>query len=209
MHDEDERTGGDERDRREIRDRIVREFFVETHIDCVSARNEDDRIAVGRRARRDFGADDAVRAGPAVDDDLLLQVLAEPGRNDAADRVIATAGRKRRNDADRLGGIRLRGNRRMPSGENDCGNYDVSHGLPRCRYKVFERAERVRGLQSFRNCSSSSLLNDRKFNPALFERLADGDGLALIQRCRTLRREACCARARPIAMPVTSRWRES
>jgi hypothetical protein len=26
--------------------------------------------------------------------------------------------------------------------------------------------------------------NDRKFNPALFARLADGGGLALIQRCR-------------------------
>jgi len=28
--------------------------------------------------------------------------------------------------------------------------------------------------------------NDWKFNPALFARLADGDGLALIQRCRAL-----------------------
>jgi hypothetical protein len=32
-------------------------------------------------------------------------------------------------------------------------------------------------------------LNDRKFNPALFVPLADGDGLALIQRCRALRQE--------------------
>ena len=30
-------------------------------------------------------------------------------------------------------------------------------------------------------------LNDRKFIPALFARLAAGDGLALIQRCRALR----------------------
>jgi len=28
--------------------------------------------------------------------------------------------------------------------------------------------------------------NDRKFNPALFARLADGDDLTLIQRCRAL-----------------------
>jgi hypothetical protein len=27
-----------------------------------------------------------------------------------------------------------------------------------------------------------SMKNDRKFNPALFARLSDGDGLALIQR---------------------------
>lgn len=31
--------------------------------------------------------------------------------------------------------------------------------------------------------------NDRKFKPELFTRLVDGDGLALIQRCRALRRE--------------------
>jgi zinc transporter ZupT len=30
-------------------------------------------------------------------------------------------------------------------------------------------------------------VNDRKFNPALFARLADGGGLALIQRCRASR----------------------
>jgi len=28
--------------------------------------------------------------------------------------------------------------------------------------------------------------NDRKFNPALFARLADSDGQTLIQRCRAL-----------------------
>ena len=28
--------------------------------------------------------------------------------------------------------------------------------------------------------------NDRKFNPALFARLADGNGFALIHRCRAL-----------------------
>jgi hypothetical protein len=42
-----------------------------------------------------------------------------------------------------------------------------------------------------------------------FVRRADGDGLAVIQRSRALRREAYCACVRPIAMPVTSRWRES
>jgi len=40
--------------------------------------------------------------------------------------------------------------------------------------------------------------NDRKFNPDLFARLAAGDGLAPIRRCRALRREACCACAQPI-----------
>jgi hypothetical protein len=41
-------------------------------------------------------------------------------------------------------------------------------------------------------------LSDKKFNPALFARLAAGDGFALIQRCRALRREACYACAQPI-----------
>src|ERR1035437_10126117 len=55
---------------------------------------------------------------------------------------------------------------------------------------------------------STAEISDRKFNPALFARLAAGDGFALIHRCRALRREACCACARPIAMPVPPRdWR--
>jgi hypothetical protein len=45
----------------------------------------------------------------------------------------------------------------------------------------------------------------RGFNPPLFARLADGDGLARFQRDQALRREACCACAQPIAMPVRSR----
>jgi hypothetical protein len=40
--------------------------------------------------------------------------------------------------------------------------------------------------------------NDRKCNPALFARLAAGDGFGLIQRCRALRRDACYAGAQPI-----------
>src|SRR5450759_2320134 len=45
---------------------------------------------------------------------------------------------------------------------------------------------------------SGSRVSDKKFNPALFARLTDGDGFALIHRCRALRREACYACARPI-----------
>jgi hypothetical protein len=44
--------------------------------------------------------------------------------------------------------------------------------------------------QHFRNMPAVVLAgrkNDRKFNPALFVLLADGHGLALIRRCRTLR----------------------
>jgi len=38
------------------------------------------------------------------------------------------------------------------------------------------------GLPAWESCR-----NETKFNPALFARLAAGDGLALIQRCRALR----------------------
>jgi len=44
----------------------------------------------------------------------------------------------------------------------------------------------------------ASLNERRQFNPALFTRLANGDGFTLIQRSRTLRRKACYACARPI-----------
>ncbi|MGC2519452.1 MAG: hypothetical protein WA373_10160 [Burkholderiales bacterium] len=47
---------------------------------------------------------------------------------------------------------------------------------------------------------------DRKFNPELFARLADGDGFALIQRSRALRREACCARAQTIGTSLARQY---
>lgn len=40
--------------------------------------------------------------------------------------------------------------------------------------------------------------NNGEFNPALFARLAAGDGFALVHRCRALHREACYAGAQPI-----------
>jgi len=48
---------------------------------------------------------------------------------------------------------------------------------------------------------------DRKFNPALFAPLADGDGLALITRGRALRREHVAPAPGGSARPVRSRWR--
>ena len=56
---------------------------------------------------------------------------------------------------------------------------------------------------------AATMAERREFDPALFAPPADGNCSGLIHHCRTLRREACCACARPIAMPVASRWRES
>jgi len=38
-----------------------------------------------------------------------------------------------------------------------------------------------------RSCRMRVFPYEKKFNPAFFASLADGDGLALIQRCRALR----------------------
>jgi hypothetical protein len=52
--------------------------------------------------------------------------------------------------------------------------------------------------------------NDWKFNPAILVRLADSDGLTLIDSALPNNApRACCACARPVAMPVTSSWRKS
>jgi hypothetical protein len=50
---------------------------------------------------------------------------------------------------------------------------------------------------------------DRKSNPVLFARPADGDGLSLVQRGRALRRKACWACARPpssVTSKQTAAW---
>src|SRR5712691_2599952 len=66
-------------------------------------------MAVGRRFRRRFGADDAARAALVVGDDLPAQALGELEGDHAPDDVVAAAGRERDDEAYRLGRIRLCG----------------------------------------------------------------------------------------------------
>ena len=75
------------------------------------------RVAVRRGVRRQLGADHAAGAGAVVDDHLLAELVAHLLRDDAADHVVAAAGRERNDQPDRpVGIIRLRRGR---GGERD------------------------------------------------------------------------------------------
>ena len=67
------------------------------------------RVAVGRRARGDFGADDAARAAAVLHDDLLPERRAERRGHEARREIDEAARRKADDDAHRLGGIAFGG----------------------------------------------------------------------------------------------------
>jgi hypothetical protein len=127
MHGEHQRAGADQRDRREIPDRVVGQLLVEGRVDRVAARDQRDRVAVRSRPRHDFRSHDAVGARAVLDDHLLPQALAELGRDDAADRVVPAAGREQRNDPHRLRRVRLLGDR----GDGDRQQQGESRETPR------------------------------------------------------------------------------
>ena len=79
MHD-DHQPGriGDVDDRREVAQRVVRELAVDRWIDGVRPGRGQQRLAVGRRARDEFGADDVVGAAT-----LTLQSRKAPDAKDA------------------------------------------------------------------------------------------------------------------------------
>jgi hypothetical protein len=66
-HDHEPARIGDMADRREIAQRVVGKLAVDRGIDGVRARRDQQRIAVGNRARDELGADDVVCAGAIVD----------------------------------------------------------------------------------------------------------------------------------------------
>ncbi len=64
-------------------------------------RADQQRIAVGRRARHELGADAAAGAGAVVDHHRLSERLADLIADDAADNVGIAAGRERHDQPDR------------------------------------------------------------------------------------------------------------
>jgi len=91
--------------------RVIRQF-AHCRIHRERCRCEQERIAVGRGARDDFGADDAFRAGAVIDHDLLAESLREVVRDVARHDVVTAAGRLRHEQADRpRRKLRFRGRR--------------------------------------------------------------------------------------------------
>ena len=113
VHHQHVRNAGDERDRHEVLDRVVRHLRIERRIDRLRAdRSHQQRVAVGRRLGDEVGAEVAAGAGLVLDDEGLAERLAELRREGAREDVGRPAGRERHDDADRL--VRPRALRARP-----------------------------------------------------------------------------------------------
>ncbi len=107
MHAQNQRRGGQHRDRREIFLRVPAQFGVQALVGRQEKRRHQQRVAVGGTARSQFRGDVAAGAGARIDRDLLTQILGELAGEVARDDVARSAGRKRVDHADRLDGIGL------------------------------------------------------------------------------------------------------
>ncbi len=106
MHHQQVGRGCDQRHRHEILDRVVLDAGVRRRRDHVGAGGaHGERVAVGRGAGRDLGADRAAGAAAVVDDHLLAEALGELLPDQARDDVGRAARRERDDQADRLGRI--------------------------------------------------------------------------------------------------------
>src|SRR5262245_3996121 len=129
-HGEHDRNVGELRDRHEVLLGIVGELAHQALVDGKRARRADaDRVAVGRTLRNELDADVAAGARPVLHHDLLPKALRHLPREQARDRVRAAPRRKRGDEADRLGRIRLS---EHPRGEGEggaqTGNERSQHG---------------------------------------------------------------------------------
>ena len=93
------------RDRHEIGERIVRQLLVERRIDAEACRGEQQCVPIRRRVHRELRCDDAARARPVVDDELLPETPAELARDDTRDEVGVAAGCLRDDEAHGTFGI--------------------------------------------------------------------------------------------------------
>jgi hypothetical protein len=115
-----ERVGtlADQRDRREIADRMKRQLRIQAVIDGVRAdRRHHDRITVGRAFRGQFSRDIAAGASAIVDHERLTELVAQRRFHRARDDVRRAARRKRNENADRARRVLLR--RRRTRSENE------------------------------------------------------------------------------------------
>ena len=97
------------RHRREVAHQVVRLVVVQDLEIDVRRGHDQDRVAVRRGLGGLGGADDARRAGPVLDEERLLELLAELLRDVAADEVGGSAGAERHDHLHRvIGPLRRR-----------------------------------------------------------------------------------------------------
>src|SRR5262245_48499178 len=100
--------GGDQRDRRKVFDRVMRDFRIDARIDHEARAHHEDRVAVGRRACHCGHAGVTAGAWNVFGVNLLPPDLRQFLRDDARDHVGRTAGPKGHDQSDRPCGISLR-----------------------------------------------------------------------------------------------------
>jgi len=108
IDDEQKRRRGHQTDEREILDAIVRELAVQARVDRMRGGiAEVQRVAVGGRPGDDLGGDRGAGAGAVVDDDLLAEILRQPGTEGSREHVGDSPGREPDHEADGFVRIRL------------------------------------------------------------------------------------------------------
>ena len=105
MHGHDVGHGCQRSDVLKVLDHVEVEVVVERRVNRVVRAEQEQRVAVRRRAHHGFGAETAGLAGLGFDDELLARPLRQPARDDAGEDVLAAARRKADHDLD--GAVRI------------------------------------------------------------------------------------------------------
>ena len=121
MHDEHQGRVRDERDRREVLERVVGKPLVHRRVDRVSGHVlEPDGVAVGRRLRDEIGGERRSGAGLVLDDDLLSDRRGDLRRQRSSEDVGDAAGGEAQDQPNGLRGVRvLRAGRGCDEGPDD------------------------------------------------------------------------------------------
>ena len=108
IDDDDARFATDQRDRREVVDRIESQVRIQGRTDRIGLRSQQQRVAVGRRLGDELAADRRSRAGLVLDEDRLPETLGQLLRDQAHRAVDRASRRKRHDDAHRPRRVVLR-----------------------------------------------------------------------------------------------------
>src|SRR5262249_56619072 len=95
MYYHDFGRASDASDRRDVADEIEIELVVERRIDRAGRTDQEERVAVCRRAHDRFGADVGAATRPVVDYELLAEPLRKPLADEARRDVVCAARRDR------------------------------------------------------------------------------------------------------------------
>jgi hypothetical protein len=108
-------------DRRDVSQQVERKVVEQRHVDRGGRRNEQQRVAVGRRV--DHGLDGDIAAGPRLvfDHDRLAESLRQPRGHDPRDDIGPAAGRKSDDPAQRPRRIGLRAGATRRGGKRTAG----------------------------------------------------------------------------------------